>query len=158
MQINIRQAEFDQLAQDIDFLASELMAKCGILDFLLNKQKSEIDRRKVQAPLERSGTLTNEIWQIVSGFGTDEFTSKTIENILRARSVSITTKNLNSKIAQLLARYTEQNRIIRLSSGGGGRIAHRYKLAEQNKTPEEQSTSALDVSTDNNITKGNAIE
>ena len=91
--------------------------------------------RKIQAPLESSGALTNEIWQIINEFGADEFTSKAVENILRARAVSITAKNLNTKIAQLLARYTEQNRVVRVSSGGGGRTPHRYKLAEQSQTP-----------------------
>ena len=45
MQISVKQIELDQLAQDIDTLTSELMAKCGILDYLLNKQKVEMNRR-----------------------------------------------------------------------------------------------------------------
>lgn len=72
-------------------------------------------------------TLIDEVRDIVSHFGDNEFTVAHIEAALKKTGTKIDAKNPRARIGIALSTVVEEGLIVRTGVGGGN-IPHRYKL------------------------------
>ena len=72
-------------------------------------------------------TLIDEVRDVVSRFGTNEFTVAHIEAALKKTGVAVDAKNPRARIGIALSTVLDEGLIARTAEGGGN-VPHRYKL------------------------------
>lgn len=77
--------------------------------------------------VEKKRTLLDEIRDVVSNFGDNEFTVAHIEAALNAKMVKIDAKAPRARIGIVMAQLVEEELVIRTYQGAGN-VPHRYKL------------------------------
>lgn len=77
--------------------------------------------------VEKKRTLLDEIRDVVSNFGDNEFTVAHIEAALNAKMVKIDAKAPRARIGIAMAQLVEEELVIRTYQGAGN-VPHRYKL------------------------------
>ena len=117
--VTIRDDEIKHLEEEILTLRVKLSEKQGILNYLLMKRSEAqiagvsteakqgevvvhdgvIDLSKLDVPNMYRRTLYDDIWTVVSKFGSQEFAVITVETVLKAQGIDVEGKSPRARIA-----------------------------------------------------------
>ena len=149
------QSEIDELKARIDKTRMHLIKEEAVLEYLVAKTKKASDVADkqhvfsaVSAAKDTQGVIDlskfavsktvnnfpNDVWNIVSQFGDQEFTAPLVHDVMSASGFTVAGKSPKARISVELAKLVEDQKLVRTFEGKGS-TPNRYSLSKTGEGP-----------------------